>query len=133
MEFLLGGLSALGAASAGVLGFLLYKSGRDNRSDLHKLVQAIKDLSDAKRDLQAVKNINETIDHALKRKESELERSRNALAAAEGALSRVYKKLASSGHSSDVATDINDILGALHGMPKVPPVSGTTSTEDDNG
>jgi len=130
VEYLLAALGGGGVIGAVVLGVLLYRSGRGNRSDLHKLVQCVKDLADARRDLDAVKRRNEELQDALSRKEDELGRERDAAAVARDALSRNHEKLATSGDAAGVARDIGDALKRLSEMSEVP---GSSPSSDGDG
>ncbi len=127
MEYLLGGTATVGIAGVVALGIYLAKMAGNNRSDLHKLVQSVKDLADARRDNDGYKRSVEERDNALAALQEQLIHERAAVEAASAALGRATKKLAARGDAVSVAADLNSALLRLSEMSSVsrpPPSEG---------
>jgi len=130
MEWLLGSGSLVGIAGVVALGIYLAKMAGDNRSDLHKLVQSVKDLADARRDNDGYKRNIEERDIAIEALGKNLARERAATDAAKEALGAAAKKLASRGDAASVATDLNGAFARLSKMSAMP---GSEAGEGGNG
>lgn len=127
MSWLLGIGASIGIANSAVLAILIYHQSKSNRSDLHRLVQAIKDLGDARRDNDGHKQIIENLESTLSLKTDELTRTRKALESARKALSNAYKRLDRSG------VTVGDVSSSLKWLSEDHSMSKAIAPEDDNG
>ena len=120
MEWLLGGVAATGIGGVVALALYMAKMASSNRSDLHKLVQSVKDLSAARRDNDGYMRRVEERDDAIKSLQEQLTNERAAIEIARKALGAATKKLAARGDASSVADDLNGTLLRLSSLSTVP-------------
>lgn len=130
MEFLLGGIAATGVAGVVALGIYLAKMAGANRSDLRRLVQSEKDLSDAQRESDGYKQGVIERDTTIESLREQLGREHGALQAARDALDRTTKKLASRGDAASVAADIDSTLKLLSKMSAAGATEAGESSDD---
>jgi uncharacterized protein HemX len=113
------GIAGAGIGAVVTLSILLAKNAQSNRGDLFRLIETIKDLADARRDIDGYKRAVESLEDAVKDKTNEADRERDARALAEQALGRALEKLAHSGDVAGAVASINDDLDRLSKMPAV--------------
>ena len=114
MDWILGIASGVGSVGAIALGVCLFVQGRsaraESREDFERIIKLTKERDDLERDNEGYKRVVETRDEALKAKENELSKAREALKAATEALVVAHQKLSERGDASGVVSDLNDLL-----------------------